>query len=477
MSRTSNRAIVAVVIAIAVAVGTMGTMGAKEKRLPFGFIAPMPLVAEKPADEAVTKMIKDLGADDYRVREKAGRDLAALGEKALPDMRAALMVTENAEVQRRLAVLVRKIDHDRLVTPKKVTMSFKEKTVAQALDEISRQTGYKIDFNGRAGRVVQGGVGGNPDELKHNFEFEDTPFWVAVDKVATVAGCVVYPDYDDETIRIYNQDASNPYVAYAGPFRFLATNIHSNKSVQLSGVSRRGGNQYRQEYMNLSFQIQSEPKNPMLGVTQAQVISAVDEFGGSLAPPRDPNNRSDYYNNGRMRGYNAYGNLNLSRGDKSATTIKTLKAKVGIVLLSGTVPEITIPNPLKVKSASYTGRSVGVDFGSLVEDANNKGNFVLEVTVKKLGDNDPNRPDYTWSDTIWQKIELIDENGGRYHSFGPNTLNNNGTTVQMTLPFRPQDRRGNAPKNKLGPPARLVINEWLSVTHEVTFEFKDIPLP
>src|SRR5262249_38263945 len=153
--------------------------------------------------------------------------------------------------------------------------------------------------------------------------------------------------YDDETIRVYNQDSVNPYVAYAGPFRFLATNIHSNKSVQLSGVSRRGGGQYRNEYMNLSFQIQSEPKCPMLGVTQAEVITAVDEFGGSLAPPKDPNNRSEYYGGGRMRGHNTYGNLNLSRGDRSATTIKTLKAKVGILLLTGTTPEISVSDPLK----------------------------------------------------------------------------------------------------------------------------------
>ena len=64
--------------------------------------------------------------------------------------------------------------------------------------------------------------------------------------------------------------------------------------------------------MNLSFQIQSEPKNPMLGVTQAEVISAVDEFGGSLVLPRNPNYRSCYYNNGSFRGHNTYGNLNLT---------------------------------------------------------------------------------------------------------------------------------------------------------------------
>ena len=45
----------------------------------------------------------------------------------------------------------------------------------------------------------------------------------------------------------------------------------------------------------------------------------------------------------------------------------------------------------------------------------------------------------------------------------------------MTIAYQATDRRGNA--QKLGPPVKLVVSEWLSVTHDVTFEFKDIPLP
>ena len=89
-----------------------------------------------------------------------------------------------------------------------------------------------------------------------------------MDKVAHAAGCVVFSDYDDETIRVYNQDSLNPFVAYAGPFRFVAQNINSNKSVQLAGVNRQTGLLRPQEYMNLSFQVFSEPKNPILGTMQ-----------------------------------------------------------------------------------------------------------------------------------------------------------------------------------------------------------------
>ncbi|HVL13655.1 MAG TPA: hypothetical protein VM529_13890 [Gemmata sp.] len=450
-----------VVVAVSVA-GGVGA-GAGEKRLPDGPVPSVPVLADR-ADPAVEKLVADLGSEDYRTREKAGRDLTALGEKALPAMRTALLSTDNPEIQRRLSVLVRKMDNDRLVAPKRVTMALKDKTVKEALDEITKQTGYKIDFSGGGG------------EARQDFTFDGTPFWVAVDKVATAAGCVVFADYDDETVRVYNQDAVNPYVAYAGPFRFLATNINSNKSVQLSGVSRRGGGNGRSDYMNLNFQIQSEPKNPMLGVTQAEVISAVDDLGASLVPPRDPNNRS-YYENRGMRGHNTYGNLNLSRGGgRDATTIKSLKGRIGIILLAGTSPEITIPDPLKVKTKTYVGRTVQIEYGGLTADANNKGHYQLELTIKKLGNEDPNRPDYNWSNNIWNKFEVLDADGNRYQTHGPNNFNNNGNAVTVTIPYHNNDRRTGR-QIKLGPPAKFVVNEWHSVTHEVTFEFKDIPLP
>lgn len=460
MRRTSAWAALALVIA------GVGGIGAGDKRLPGGTVEPPAAVAPK-TDPKVEQLVADLGSDDYRTREKAGAALAALGEKALPGMKAALLATDNPEVQRRLAVLVRKMDVERLVAPKKVTLSVKDKTVKDTLDEMAKQTGYRIEFGG-------GGDGG-----RHTFEFDNTPFWPAVDKVAAAAGCVVVADYDDETIRVYNQDAYNPYVAYAGPFRFLATNIHSNKNIQLSGLSRRGGGPNRNEYMNLNFQIQSEPKNPMLGVTQAQVVSAVDENGASLLPPKDRNNdRSNYYENRGVRGHNVYSSLNLNRSGAgaSASTIKSLKAKVGVVLLSGTAPEIVVADPLKAKAKTLVGRTVEMDFGSFAEDPGQKGQYNLDVTLKPLGVTDPDRIDYNWSNNIWSRIEVYDAAGNKYQNYGPNNFNNNGAAVQITVPFGPNDRRtGKA--MKLGPPVKVVVNEWLSVTHEVTFEFKDLPLP
>lgn len=465
MRRTSGCAVIAMAVA-ALSVGARDQLPAPpaaEKT------APAAAASQQKSDAAIEQLIKDLGSDDYRTREKAGRDLVARGEKILPELRAALAATENPEVHRRLLVMVRKMDYERLVAPKLVTMNLKDKTVKEAFAEIGKQTGYKIDYNGN----------GRGTEPKQTFTFENAPFWEVVDKVAGAAGCSVFNDFNNEegTIQVFNQDALNPYVAYAGPFRILATNISSNKNLQLSGINRRHVGVNRQDFLNLNFQILSEPKNPMLGILQVDVISATDDLGGSLLPPRDPNNRVNYYNNGVQRGHNMYGGMNLSRADKAATSIKSLKAKAGVILLSGTVPEIVVSDPLKVKNKTFTGRTMEIDFGSFTEDANNKGHYSLELTAKKLIPGDPNRgDDFNWMNSIWQKIEVTDAAGVRYQSSGPTNFNNNGATVQLTMQFGPQDRRtGQA--IKLAPPTKVLVNEWQSVVHEVTFEFKDVPLP
>lgn len=455
-------------------VGVLAAAGRDVELLPAAPPAAAPSVADVPADPVTDALIADLGSADYKAREKAGKALAVQGEKALPALRHALTTTENPEVARRVSALVRKMDHERLVAPKRVTLSMKDKPAKTIFDEIARQTGYKIDFQ-------VGGRNGDEREAKHTFAFDDTPFWVAVDTVAEAAGVGVYTDYDSDAVQINSySETHNPHVAYAGPFRLLATGIGSNKNRQLSGLNRRGFTPHAPENINLSFQVQSEPKNPILGASPAELLVATDETGSSLVPPKTDNNngyssRSGYYNSG-SRGHNATGNVQLVRAGKDATTVKSLKGKIGIVLLAGTSPEVTILDPVKASKKKLLGRSVEVDYDSTTEVAGQAGQYSISLTIKRLGgSDDPNQVDYNWSNTVWQKLELVDAKGGRYRSYGPNSSNNNGNSVQMTIQFAPDNRRG-VPQ-KLGPPVKLVFNEWHQVTQEVTFEFKDVPLP
>ena len=417
---------------------------------------------EVPIDPVIAELVKQLGDGDYRVREKAGATLEAKGEKVLPDLRRALNGTPNPEIARRLTVMVRRMEYDRLVAPKRVTFKVKDKTPKDIFAEISKQTGYKIDYNG-----------GGP-EGKFTFDFDKETFWVAMDRVANTAGLNISEGYNDDTIPIYRQDTINPYVAYAGPFRFVATQISSNRSVQLSNLNRNGIGNRQPEYMNLSLQIHSEPKNPMLGTTEAELTEATDNTGASLIPPKDQQNRfgRSYY--GGYRGHNTYANLNMTRGGRDATSIKVLKGKAGIIMLSGTVPEIVIADPAKVKNKQFTGRSAQIDVESVSEAG---GNWTANVTFRKLGANPEEEQDYNWMNNLFQRLELVDEHGVKFQNYGANSINQETPgVVKMTGQFGANDRR-NGKAVKMGAPAKLIFNDWITVTHEVTFEFKDMPLP
>jgi hypothetical protein len=146
---------------------------------------------------------------------------------------------------------------------------------------------------------------------------------------------------------------------------------------------------------------------------------------------------------------------------------------VGVNLLAAVVPEVTVPDPLKAKNLKVTGRTVEVEVDS-VTAANN--GYAAVLTIRRLGVVDPNNPDsYSWSNNINQKVELIDDKGNKFRSYGPSSMSSNQSSVTMTLPFQSVDRRGMM--QKLGPPARLVVNEWIQATHEVTFDFRNVPLP
>jgi hypothetical protein len=170
--------------------------------------------------------------------------------------------------------------------------------------------------------------------------------------------------------------------------------------------------------------------------------------------------------------------VNLVRGDRGATVLKSLKGRVQVVLLAGTVPDIVISDVLKVKKKSFAGRTVGVDVESVAEDANQKGTYLVNIVAKRVTPVDPNRgEDYAWSNNLWQRLELTDDKGNKYFCYGPSTHNNNGGAVQLVVSFGSQDRRTGRPGPKLGAPTKLTITEWQTITHEVNFEFKDIPLP
>jgi hypothetical protein len=75
--------------------------------------------AEQPSPEAVAKLIAQLGAAEFRVREQASFELEKLGGPVLPALRKAATANTELEVKRRIELVVIRIENALLKTEEK----------------------------------------------------------------------------------------------------------------------------------------------------------------------------------------------------------------------------------------------------------------------------------------------------------------------------------------------------------------------
>lgn len=112
------------------------------------------------SDDAVhvNRLVEQLGADGYAMREAAERELAAIGHPALPALKAAAYGSDDPEIRARAEVVIREI---RLEVPKKA-MAMLQGTWLRQTSESNGKAAPKDDppsryiFNGTSVTVQKG---------------------------------------------------------------------------------------------------------------------------------------------------------------------------------------------------------------------------------------------------------------------------------------------------------------------------------
>jgi hypothetical protein len=114
----------------------------------------------------------------------------------------------------------------------------------------------------------------NKEEAKsaYSFDLTDVPFWQAVDVVCNAAGLDVNVNDDGGALQFSFSDCYNPVTAYAGPFRFVAQNVSTGKSLNLARLPRKELWAPAPEYLSLGIGLFAEPK--------AQVVAAHGAVNG-----------------------------------------------------------------------------------------------------------------------------------------------------------------------------------------------------
>jgi hypothetical protein len=133
--------------------------------------------------DRIERLVKQLGASKFADRERAQRELRAIGVPALDALKNAS--SDNGEKGRRARDLVVELQQqaliDQVLAPKKVRLNLKDTPVIDAVDELVRQSGYNIQIQGEVRGLVK---------RKVTLDTGATTFWQAFDQLCDKAGLV-----------------------------------------------------------------------------------------------------------------------------------------------------------------------------------------------------------------------------------------------------------------------------------------------
>jgi hypothetical protein len=407
--------------------------------------------------------IEQLGDSDYQKRDVALQLLQAQGSAALPALRKAVN-HRDAEVRRRVVDLIPTLEVAAIVAPKRVSLKVTNKNLREVFDEVAKQTGLKVEF------------WSNNLQQTYSFELRNLTFWEAVDRISRETGMVIQQSFGDDKVRLNPHNGHAAHVTYDGAFRYSANNIHQSRSLDLTTVNHDVGPARRQDNLSFSFTIFVEPRLAILGLGDVKLTAAYDNEKNSLLPPANPDFdgvnvafgmrrwSTGRYGGNRSTSYQA--NLNLLRVSEKATTIKLLRGTVPINLLTEQKPVV-----LAEKITNGKGKKTTIDTTTIhIVDVTEQPNKQLQVKLSISEDNKDNN-DYTWMNTMYQRIQLFDDKGNLYQNFGTNWSNHAPNHVDLTFTY-------GLPPNVMNPtPGKMVFMSWHTLQHQVSFEFKDIPLP
>jgi hypothetical protein len=426
--------------------------------------------APAPASPTFDRLIEQLGDADYRKRDEATRLLEAEGVKVVPALKKALGHPD-AEVRRRAYHLIPQLETAAFVAPRRVTLQMRNKPLRAIFDEITKQTGYKIEF----------WTAPNNTQQTYSCDFKDTVFWQALDRLSRDANLVLQHNYGDERIVLQSQGGYTPHVQHAGAFRFVPTGFQMVRNVDF-GLVGAGSSPQRNENLTLTFLVFSEPRIPLLGMGEVRLTAAYDNDKNSMLVPlnNNPNEGGMFLPGGGFGGgrfISRYGNGNrsymqqsqfqLHRPSERATRVKVIRGVIPVTLLIEQKPVVVADNILKAKGKKNSVGATTFHFEDVTAQANKQYQIKLHVTE----DNKENPNDWTWMQTLFQRIELQDAKGNKFQVYGTHWNNSSPNNVQVTLTY------GAPPNIKTGPPSKFIFQEWKTLQHLVHFEFKDLPLP
>jgi predicted secreted protein len=281
--------------------------------------APVSAQDGKPAPpQRVARLIRDLGAADFGVRQNADEQLARLGPGIRRELEAALE-SDDAEVCLRAQRLLDRVKVAELWSASIVHYAGDGEPLSKAFDALASQAGN---------HVLMGDHYAPATDPRLSLALRPAGYWESVDELCRRTGNHVRPNFDIQSAGLVV--ASGPPgkypTAYAGPLRVQITSARRAFSEDLDYENRKSDVTHT---FQLNLQLMWEDRLRLVAYTsQPELIEAVPNQGRSLAAAQ-PANAGWNVATSSTRQVNA--NLRIVPPPAAAKTLEVLRLKWGLV--------------------------------------------------------------------------------------------------------------------------------------------------
>jgi hypothetical protein len=442
--------------------------------------------------EEIARWIRELGAKDFQMREKAMKALEDAGQPAVKALTEAALSTD-PEVQRRAKALLEQIEINGAVAPTLVALRLRDVPVPDAVEKLAKQSRLKLNL------VPQQGPGRQQLEQKRiSLDVQRVPFWEALERLCEAAN-LTYGATGVTTLQLQSlEGATLPRVptAFSGSFRLRVTGMHYFRNLSFVGaagavqggpvggqpVAIAAGAPSRQEQLTVNIDVVPEAHVRILSLGALEMSAAEDENGQSLMLEgrTHPGFVQHGYYNGPSMMQPLFAQTTLRPSTKPAGKLRILKGTLPVELLAQRRPLLEVDNPLGAKERIFKGEN---NLTLVILGTQNQGpqqgtvRFALTgVDRKNLGalQQQPGFPGrgYLDANLLRPFIELTDA-AGRPLNLNLN-LNYNGNEGQDDV------LDGNfyySPGPDTGPPTKLVFYNPKRIRTSIPFEFRNVPMP
>jgi len=440
------------------------------------------------AEESVRK----LSSGRYQDRERATRELETMGDEAHDALKKAAASNE-PEVRKRAEDLLQKIEERqtqaKLLAPKMVRLKVADMSVADAITELTKASGYPIQFQGD--RTVISG-------RKITLDTGETTFWKAFDDLC-VQGKLVEPTNvgtqrvvrggyingiprnvgQQGTLQVTNGDPSPLRFAYAGAVRVRLTLIPAVNGQKPGYV----------------IDASAEPRMQSFAMMHEPVIDrAIDELGQTLIPASALPNQAnahlaeiDFIEMPQGMGMqNRRTQLRFEPTAKPSTKVSLLK---GTLSASMQVPDkelVVVKEVMKNLGNTVRGKDgSGLTVVSLEKvGAEYRARLRLEGTQMNMGNGGmvfAGAGQVVIQGNViingrmggqQNSLPVLTDAEGKAYASGPVTqnsvsINNGSISTEVTLTYR---------GTNVGEPATMTLSGSRNIAVPVPFEFRDLPL-